>query len=136
MPLSSKYRDVPKQELALERMDRRGRLTRIALPVKVILGITVTAKIQSLLRSRWAVGEGVMPIGDIVEEVQFRLLQQESSGNRVDWSITPTFVEESSSFVEILKIVHVGLASEKVEIAHFKVGPLSHSVSPASGRKS
>lgn len=42
----------------------------------------------------------------------------------MNWSITPTLVEESTILVKRLEVVYVGLGAEPVEVTNFKVGPL------------
>lgn len=63
-------------------------------------------------------------VGNIVEEVDLLLLQEKTSGNRVDRSITPSLVEETTVLVEGLKEVNVGLGSQPVQVADLEVGPL------------
>ena len=66
-------------------------------------------QIQPCFLSGRAVGEWYVVVCDIVEKVNFLLLQQETGSNRVDWRITPAFVEESSVPVESLEEVQVRL---------------------------
>lgn len=56
----------------------------------------MTAKIQSCLFASRAMSEGHMPVGNIVEEVDFALIEQQSSSNGVHRSIAPTLVEEAA----------------------------------------
>jgi hypothetical protein len=69
-------------------------------------------------------GKWYVVVSDIIKEVYLLLLQEQAGGNRVDGSITPTFVEESSIPVERLEVVDVCLRSQPIEIANFEVGPL------------
>ena len=54
---------------------RDSTLTRISLPIKVVFGIAVALQFQSRLLSGWAMGEWYVVVRDIVEEVDFFLLQ-------------------------------------------------------------
>lgn len=45
---------------------------------------------------------------DIVKEVDFGFIEQETRSDRVDWCITPSFVEETAVFVECFEEVDVG----------------------------
>lgn len=108
----------------IDYVERAWMLTGVTLPVKVLLGITVAAQVKALLLSSGAVGEGNMVVGNVVEEVDLVLLQEKSSSNGVDGSIAPSLVEEATITVQGFKVVNVGLASEPLEAADFKVGPL------------
>jgi hypothetical protein len=65
-----------------------------------------------------------MIVSNIVEKVKLVSIEHQTGGNAVYWSITPSFVEETTRLVEVLKVVHVGFGAEPVEITDFKVGPL------------
>lgn len=99
-------------------------LTRVALPVKVLLGVAVAAEVKTLLLASGAVSEGNVVVGDIVEEVNLLLLEEKTSSDRVDGSITPSLIEETAILVERLKEVKVRLASEPRQATNLKVGPL------------
>lgn len=73
-------------------------------------------------------GEWDVIVCDIVEEVNFILLEQKTCSDRVDGSISPSFVEESTLLIQMLKVIEICLGSEPVEIADFEVGPLVKSV--------
>lgn len=49
-------------------------LTRVALPVEVVLRLAGAAKVKSLLLASGAVSEGDMVVGNVVEEVNLLLL--------------------------------------------------------------
>ena len=68
--------------------------------------------------------KGYVIVCDIVEEMDFFLLQQKSCSDGVDGSIAPSFVEETAVFVELVEVIEISLRSEPVEIADFEVGPL------------
>jgi hypothetical protein len=80
--------------------------------------------VHSVLLAGGAVGEGYVVVGNIVEEVDFLLLERETGCDGVDGSIAPTFVEETAVLVEGVKVVEVGGAAEPVEVSDFEVGPL------------
>ena len=56
-------------------------LTRVSLPIEIITGITVTLMIQPELIARRAVCKGYMVVSDIIEEMNFFLLEREGCGN-------------------------------------------------------
>lgn len=100
------------------------KLTRISLPVKVVLGVTVTVAIQSCLLTSRAVSEWYVVVSNVVEEVKLLLLQKETSCDRVYRGITPALVEETAILIKRLEKVYVGLGSQPVEITDLKVRPL------------
>jgi hypothetical protein len=109
------------------------KLTRIALPVKVVLGVAVAAEIQPGLLACGAVGKGHVVVGNVVEKVNLFLLQQKTGGNRVHRSITPSLVEETAILVQRLEVVNVGLGSQPVQVADLKVGPLWNGLAGTHG---
>jgi hypothetical protein len=66
-----------------------------------------------------------MPVSDVVEEVDFTLVEHETGGNGVDWGISPTLVEETAVLVQRLEIINILLATQPIQAANLKVGPLS-----------
>jgi len=70
------------------------------------------------------VGERDVVVGNIVEEVNLILLKEETGGNGMHRSITPSFVEEPTVFVKVGEEIDVGLRTKPVEVTDFKVGPL------------
>jgi hypothetical protein len=100
------------------------RLTGVSLPVKVVLGVAVALQIQAGLLAGWTVSEWDMVVSNVIEEVDFFLLEEKTCGNGMDWSIAPTLIEETSILVELLEVVSVGLGSKPIQIANFEVGPL------------
>jgi len=83
-------------------------LTRISLPIKVVLGVAMTLQIQSCLLASWTMGEGNVVVCNIVEEVDFVFLQKKTCSNGMNGSITPTFVEEATILVKSFKVIEVG----------------------------
>jgi hypothetical protein len=84
----------------------------------------VTLQVQSGLLASWAVGEWNVVVGNVVEEMDFVLVKEKTSSNRMYGSITPTLVEESTILVERFEVVEVGFRSEPIEVTDFEVGPL------------
>lgn len=84
----------------------------------------MTAQVQSRLLASRAVSERNVVVGNVVEEVDLLLVKQDTSGDGVDRSISPAFVEETSVLVKRLEEVDVSLATEPVQVADFEVGPL------------
>lgn len=68
-------------------------------------------------------GEGDVPVRNVVEKVDFLLFEQEGSAKRVDWSITPSLVEETTSPVEILEVISISRRPQPVKRTDFKVTP-------------
>jgi hypothetical protein len=52
-------------------------------------------------------GEWYVIVCDIVEEMDFFLLQEKSCGNRVNWCISPSLIKETSILVEALKEIEI-----------------------------
>lgn len=100
------------------------RLTRISFPVEVVLGIAMALVVNPCLLACWAVGEGYVVVGDVVEEVNFLFLQHETCGDGMDGGISPSLVEEPTILVESLKIIRVCLRSEPVKVTDLEVRPL------------
>jgi len=96
----------------------------VAVPVKVVFGLAVAFEVQSVLLKSWAVGEGNVIIGNIIEEVDFLLLEHECRGDRVNRSIAPALIEEATVLVEVVKIINISRAAKPVQVANFEVGPL------------
>jgi len=67
--------------------------------------------------------KGDVVVGDVVEEVNFFLLQHEGRGDGVYRRISPTFVEETAGVVERGEVINVGLRAEPVEVSNLKIGP-------------
>lgn len=67
--------------------------------------------------------ERFMAVSNVVEKVNLIFASKECCSDRVDRCVSPSFIVETSGFVEMLKVVHVGLRSPKVEITNLKVGP-------------
>lgn len=84
----------------------------------------MAAQVQSRLLASGAVSERNVVVGNVVEEMDLLLVKQDTSGDRVDRSISPAFVEETSVLVKRLEEIDVSLAAEPVQVANFKVGPL------------
>lgn len=101
---------------------------RVALPVKVLLGVAVAAQIETLLLTSRAVSKGHVEVCNVIEEMNLFLLEHQTGGNGVDGGISPALVEETTVLVENVEEVRVGLRAEPVEVTNLKVGPKVASV--------
>ena len=63
--------------------------------------------LQSSVLSCWAMGEGNMVVCNIVEEMNFLLLEEQASSDRVHWSVAPTLIEEAAVAVQSLEKVKI-----------------------------
>jgi len=99
-------------------------LTGIAFPIEVILRVTVAFQLHPFVVARRAVREWDVVIGDVIEEMEFFLFEQEGGGDGVHRGVAPSFVEEAAVVVERVEVVEVGLGAQPVEVADFEVGPL------------
>lgn len=52
--------------------------------------------------------EGYVVVGNIVEEVDLLLLEGQSGGDRMDWSVSPAFVEETTVLIQLFKVINIG----------------------------
>jgi hypothetical protein len=89
----------------------------------------MTLVLKSCLLAGRAVRKGNMVVGDIIEEMDFFLLEEDASRNGMDRSISPTFIEESTILIERFKVVHVSLRPEPGQAANFEIGPLFDQIS-------
>ena len=80
--------------------------------------------VHSVLLACGAVGEGDVVVGNVIEEVDFLLLECQAGCDGVDGGISPALVEETAVLVESIEVVEVGRAAEPIEVADFEVGPL------------
>lgn len=99
-------------------------LTGVSLPVKVVLGIAVAAKVNPRLLAGGAVSKGHMPVGNVVEELDLVLVEQQTGRNGVHRGITPALIKETAITVKGLKKVNVRVTSKPFQAANLKVGPL------------
>lgn len=89
----------------------------------------MAAQVESRLLSGRAVREGDMPVSNVVEELDFALVEHEACRDGVDRRISPALVEETTVLVQRLEIINVLLAAQPIQAANLKVGPLSFLVS-------
>lgn len=68
--------------------------------------------------------EWYMVVGDIIEEVDFLLPEEECGSDGVHWSISPSFVKESAIFVKSIEVIQIGWRSQPVEVPNFEIRPL------------
>lgn len=81
--------------------------TRIAVPVKVLLGIAMALFLQPYFLLDRTMREGYVIIRYVIEKVDLVLRQHECGGDGVDGSITPAFVKETAVPVEQVEVVCV-----------------------------
>lgn len=84
----------------------------------------MTTEVNSRLLARWAVGERHVVIRDIVEEVDFFLLQEQAGRDGMNRRISPSLIEEAAVLVERLKKVEIRFGSQPFKAADFEVRPL------------
>ena len=65
-------------------------------------------QIQPQLFPCRAMREWYMVIGNIVEEVDFLLLEGQTGGDRMDWSVSPAFVKETTVLIQLFKVIYIG----------------------------
>lgn len=82
-------------------------LTRVAVPIKVVLGVAVALVIYPELLVHGAVGEGDVVVRNVVEEVDVFFRKKQCCRDGVDRRITPSFVEETALVVEVVKKVDI-----------------------------
>ena len=84
-----------------------NRLTAVAIPVEVILRIAMALVVQAILFAGGAMCKRNVVIGDVVEEVDFILLEHQAGCNGMNRSIAPPLVEETTGVIERSKEVDV-----------------------------
>lgn len=99
------------------------RLTAVAVPIKVVLGVAGALVVETVLLAGRAVREWNVIVGDVIEEVDFILLKHQTSSDGVDGSITPALIEETTGMVEGGEEVDISIRAEPVEVTNFEVGP-------------
>jgi hypothetical protein len=67
--------------------------------------------------------ERFVTISNIVKPVDLGFIGEERSTDRMDGSVSPSFVVESTLFVEEFEEVHISLRPPEVEVSNFEVGP-------------
>lgn len=86
-----------------------GNLTRITLPIEVVLGVAAAFLVLPNLLTCRAVSKGDVPVRNVVKEVDLALVEQQPSGNGMDRRVAPAFVKEASITVKRFEKVHIGL---------------------------
>ncbi len=109
--------------LLREFMRPLARLTAVSIPIEVVLWIAGALVVQTVLLACGTMCEGDMVVGDVVEEVDFVLLQHQAGCDRVHRGITPSLVEEATSMIQRCEEVNVSIRAKPVEVTNFKVGP-------------
>jgi len=67
----------------------------------------MTLQLQANVITCRAMREWDVIVRNVVEKVNFIFVQQETSSNRMDWRIAPSFVEESTISVKGVEEVEV-----------------------------
>jgi hypothetical protein len=65
-----------------------------------------------------------MIISNVVEEVDIRPVEEKSSRDGVNGSITPSLVEEAPVFIERSEVIDIRIGPQPLQASDFKVGPL------------
>jgi hypothetical protein len=60
-------------------------------------------------------------ISNIVEKVNLFLFQEKTSRDRVNWGITPAFIEESAILIKRFEVIYVCFRSEPIQISDFEI---------------
>lgn len=107
----------------MHRVDHVAEPTAVSIPVEVILGVAGTLVLKAVVLTSRAVGEGHVIVRDVVEEVELVLVKHQASSNRVNGSVAPSLVEETTGVVQRGKEVDVCVRAQPVEVADLKVGP-------------
>ena len=100
-----------------------GLLTRIPIPIEIILRIAMTFQLQPRLLAGGAVREGDVVVGDIVEEMDLILRQHDGGGDAVHGCVAPAFVEEAAVVVQVVEVIGVGFAAQPIEVADLEIRP-------------
>ena len=78
----------------------KAELTRVSLPVKVVVGVAMALELLSQILASRAVREWNVVVGNVVEEVNFVPVEQKACSNGVDWCVTPALIEEATVTVK------------------------------------
>jgi len=82
-------------------------LTRVALPIEIVLWIAMTFQVQPGLFACRAVRERGMVVSDVVEKVDFVHFQHQRCGDGVNRSVSPPLVKETAFLVEKVEVVRI-----------------------------
>jgi hypothetical protein len=89
-------------------------------------------QIQSRLLSSGTMRKWHVIISNVVEEVNFLLLEHETCGNGMNWGIAPTFIKKSSILVKRFEIIGISLRTKPIEITDLEIRPLGSNQSKFS----
>ena len=103
----------------------REELTAVSIPIEVIFGVAMALVTQAIILACWAMCEGDMVVCNVIEEVEFVLLEHQCRSNGMHRRIAPSFVKEATSMVQRGEIIDVRVRAKPVKVTDFKVGPLS-----------
>jgi hypothetical protein len=74
-------------------------LTGISLPVKVLLRVAVTFQFQPQLLPSRAMRKWDVVVRNIIKEVDLLFFEKETSRDGMNWSVTPSLVEETTILI-------------------------------------
>jgi hypothetical protein len=70
------------------------------------------------------VREGYVVISDVVEEVDLILFQHQSRSYRVNRSVSPPLIEETTILVKSTEVVDVSWGAQPIKVANLEIRPL------------
>ena len=65
-----------------------------------------------------------MVVSNVVEKVDFILLEHKRCGDRMYGGITPAFVEETTVLVKSVEVIDVCLRTEPIKVTNLEIRPL------------
>lgn len=80
-------------------------LTRITFPIVIVFWIAVATEFESFLDIGWTVSKRIVPICDIVKEMNLRLIKHKPGCDGVNRSVTPSLIEKAAGLIEMVEIV-------------------------------
>ena len=81
----------------------------------------MTFILQTLFLIRRTVREGYVPVTDVLEEMDLIFIEKQTRGNRMNWGIAPSLIEESSILVESFEEVFVSFAAQPIQISNLEI---------------
>lgn len=106
------------------------------LLTKVIVCVTMAFLLQ--FTSSRTMCKRIVSVANVIKEVNFRLVEENGSSYRMNRRITPSFVEETTCSIKVLKVSKIGGSAQPIQISYLKVGPkVAHvvGISPIIGHK-
>ena len=78
---------------------------------------------MELFFSQRTVTHTIVHVANVLEVIHLGLIQEKGGGNTVDRRIAPSLIKKATGFVQIVEVVLVLFAPEKVYIADLKIAP-------------